>query len=163
MSEKISLPHMPEPQLASCSFKKGFSAPCPLLLHWGFSSRVTAPPSHVLAEQYAGTFHQSADRDGSSGIILTVSPARIRLYGATRPSTHTHIHMHTHALLVKRAFFFLITNHNKKSIMLDRRHANNKHNTFLPGCNSHSPRRLLHRCKHAKRWHVREAGCSKEA
>lgn len=40
--------------------------------------------SHVLAEQPTGTFHQSADWDGSSGIILTVNPARIRLYSATQ-------------------------------------------------------------------------------
>lgn len=103
-----------------------------------FQAGSRPPLSHVLAEQYAGTFHQSADRDGSSGIILTVSLARIRLYGATRPSTHTHTHTCTPR---EESIFF----------MLDRRHANNKHNAFLLDCNGHSLRRLLHRCKHAKR------------
>lgn len=71
--------------------KKGsFSALCPLWLHWGFSSQVTAFLSHVLAEQSAGTFHQSAGWDGSSGIILTVGPSQdeIRRCLADR---HTHL------------------------------------------------------------------------
>lgn len=70
--------------------QRGFSAPCPLSLHWGFASQSTASLSHVLAEQPTGTFYQSAVRDASSGIILTVEPARIRLYDATQHwNTHT--------------------------------------------------------------------------
>lgn len=92
MYEKISFPHMPGPQPASCSLRKkgAFSARCPLWLHWGFSSQVTAFLSHVPAEQSAGTFHQSAGRDGSSGIILTVGPSQdeIRRWLADR---HAHL------------------------------------------------------------------------
>lgn len=88
MLEKISFPHMPGPQPASCSLKKrAFPALCPLGLHWGFSNRVTAFLSHVLAAQSAGTSHQSAVRDGSSGIILTVGPASMRLDGVLQTDT----------------------------------------------------------------------------
>lgn len=92
MYEKISFPHMPGLQPASCSLRKkegSFSALCPLWLHWGFSSQVTAFLSHVLAEQCAGTFHQSAGWDGSSGIILTVGPSQDEIRGCLA-DRHTH-------------------------------------------------------------------------
>lgn len=66
-----------------------FSALCPLWLHWGFSSQVMAFLSHVLAEQCAGTFHQSAGWDGSSGIILTVGPSQDEIRGCLA-DRHTH-------------------------------------------------------------------------
>lgn len=113
MYEKISFPHKPKPQLARCSFKKGFSALCPVLVHWGFSSQCTASVSHVLAEQSTGTSHQSAHWDGSSGIILRVNTARIRLYRATRRWTHTH----TLSLLVNKAL--VITGYEIKKLTFD--------------------------------------------
>lgn len=84
-----SLLHKCQP--ARCSFKKGFFLVCaPFLLHWGFASQITISLSHVLAERPTGTFYQSVVWDGSSRIILTVEPARIRLYDATHTHTYTH-------------------------------------------------------------------------
>lgn len=91
--------------------KRAFSALCPLWLHWGFPSQVTAFLSHVLAEQSARTFHQSAGRDGSSGIILTVGPARMGLDAASQTDTRTS--------LSQERFFFSSYYYYYKTITFD--------------------------------------------
>lgn len=83
---KISFPRKPKPHLARCSFKKtrGFFL---LRAHSSFI-QCSFRPGHGLQvtcswqSNSPGTFHQSAARHASSGIIPAAEPARIGLYSA---------------------------------------------------------------------------------
>lgn len=91
--KKISFPHMPGPQPASCSLKKKKKGLFLLCAHSDFIEDFRArsrPSCHMYwPSSPLGLFINQQARDGSSGIILTVGPARIGLDAASRTDTRT--------------------------------------------------------------------------
>lgn len=104
MSEKISFPHMPEPQLASCSFKKGFFCSVPTLASLRIFRPGHGPPVTCPGRAVRWDF-SSISRPGWFIWDNTNSQARPGLdYTVPRGTQRAH----TRALLMKRAFFFFL-------------------------------------------------------